>query len=78
MKVRITYQEDWYGKEGYLVESKFSEEEEYSTDSFFPLNRREGAKDDEEANFVAFGILNKIATYGSMGFEIRLLDVWLN
>lgn len=68
MKARVKYYEDYNGKEGYAVEI-FSEDE-WGLNTFYPLVRRDGAGEDEEKNFVHFGILNKISELKEFGYEI--------
>jgi hypothetical protein len=71
MKAQIKYCADYNGKEGYAV-SIFTDGE-WGLESFFPLVKREGAKEDEERNFVHFGIVNKIAGLQNLGYTITFM-----
>lgn len=67
-KARVIYQKDnGHGKEGYAVETFI--EGEWGLECFYPLVRRENANDDEEKNFVHYGIINKIFTLKALGYE---------
>lgn len=68
MKARIKYCPNYHGKEGYTVE--IFTEGEWGLDSFYPLVRREGAGDEEDRNFLHFGIVNKIAQLSVLGYTI--------
>lgn len=72
MKARVKYYSDYNGKEGYAIEI-FNEKgafDDYGLDTFFPLARREGAGEDEERNYVYFGLINKIPELVSLGYTV--------
>ena len=71
MRAVVKYYSDYNGREGYAVEI-FSEGE-YGLDTFFPLVRRENCDEDEERNFVHFGLINKIGQLNRMGYNILFL-----
>ena len=71
MKARIDYCDNYHGQEGYSVEICINGI--WGLDSFFPLVRREGAKEDEEKNFVHFGLINKIAQLNDMGYTVTFM-----
>ena len=71
MKARVKYYTDYNGKEGYAVEIRT--DEGWGLDTFYPLVRREGANEEEEKNFVHFGIINKIAELEILGYSVTFM-----
>lgn len=67
-KARIIYETE--PREGYRVEIMV--DNEWGTNSFFPLVRREYASAEEERNFIHFSILNKIKELHELGYEISI------
>lgn len=65
----ITYRKDYNGQEGYTVEIRDSDGE-WGLDSFFPLVRRENADQEEEKNFIHFGMINKISELQYLGYKV--------
>ena len=55
-------------REGYLVE--ILSDNEWGLNSFYPLTRRENAREEEEKDFVHFGILNTINELQKLNFRI--------
>lgn len=55
-------------REGYLVE--ILSDNEWGLNSFYPLVRRENAREEEEKDFVHFGILNKINELQQLNYRI--------
>ena len=55
-------------REGYLVE--ILSDNEWGLNSFYPLVRRENAREEEEKDFVHFGILNKINELQRLNYKI--------
>ena len=72
MKARVKYYKDYHGQEGYAVEICTERQtfDSWGLDTFFPLVRREGANEEEEKNFVHFGLINKIAQLNDMGYTV--------
>lgn len=68
MKARVKYYADWHKKEGYAVE--IYTDGEWGLDTFVPLVRREGAGEDEDKDFVHFGLVNKIAQLVDLGYKV--------
>lgn len=58
------------GKEGFAIELRTEEEEEWGLDIFCPCVRREGAEDGEEADFIHFSALKELAKLAEYGYEI--------
>lgn len=71
MKARVKYQKNYNGREGYTVE--INVDGEWGLDSFYPLVKREGANEDEERNFVHYGIINKIAELNNLGYTVTFM-----
>lgn len=71
---RLVYYEDYKktGKEGFAIELKTRDEEEWGLDMFAPCVRREKADKNEEANFIHFGILKELAKLAEYGYTIFL------
>jgi len=70
MIARIMYQKETdTEREGYNVEI-WDNESGWGLDTFYPLVRREYAKEDEERNFVHFGIINKIRELKEYGYNV--------
>ena len=55
-------------REGYLIE--LLDENEWGLNSFYPLTRRENAREEEEKDFVHFGILSTINELQKLNFKI--------
>ena len=55
-------------REGYLVE--ILSDNEWGLNSFYPLVRRENAREEEEKDFVHFGILSTINELQKLNFRI--------
>ena len=55
-------------REGYLVE--LLDDNEWGLNSFYPLVRRENAIEEEEKDFVHFGILNKINELQQLNYSV--------
>ena len=55
-------------REGYLVE--ILSDNEWGLNSFYPLVRRENEREEEEKDFVHFGILNTINELQKLNFRI--------
>ena len=55
-------------REGYLVE--LLDDNEWGLNSFYPLVRRENAREEEEKDFVHFGILSTINELQKLNFRI--------
>ena len=55
-------------REGYLVE--LLDDTEWGLNSFYPLVRRENAREEEEKDFVHFGILSTINELQKLNFRI--------
>lgn len=72
MRARVKYYQDYNGKEGYAVEicTERVAFDDWGLDTFFPFVRREGAREDEERNFVHFGLINKIAQLTELGYKV--------
>lgn len=69
MKARIRYQQETEKeREGYSVELWL--DDDWCFDSFYPLVRRENAKEEEERNFVHFKLVNKINELQQYGYKI--------
>lgn len=69
---RIKYESgsDVWG-EGYRVE--ILTDDGWGLDTFYPLVRREGADENEEKNFVNFGILTKIEELRMLGYKFSVM-----
>ena len=55
-------------REGYLVE--ILSDNEWGLNSFYPLTRRKNAREEEEKDFVHFGILSTINELQKLNFRI--------
>ena len=55
-------------REGYLVE--LLDDNEWGLNSFYPLTRRENATEEEEKDFIHFGILNTINELQQLNYRI--------
>jgi hypothetical protein len=55
-------------REGYIVE--LMTEEGWDFSKFFPLVRRENAREEEEKNFVHFSLLNEIRELNEYGYKV--------
>ena len=55
-------------REGYLVE--ILSDNEWGLNSFYPLTRRENAREEEEKDFVHFGMLSTINELQKLNFRI--------
>ena len=55
-------------REGYLVE--ILSDNEWGLNSFYPLTRRENATEEEEKDFVHYGILNTINELQQLNYRI--------
>lgn len=67
-KARVKYCEDFRGEEGYVIEILI--DGEWDLYSFYPLVRREGAKEDEEKKFVHLALINRILELQTLGYTI--------
>ena len=65
-KARIRYEENFDGKEGYVVE--ILSDGEYGLDTFFPLWCREGG---EEKDFIHWSIFAKIKQLIDIGYKVE-------
>lgn len=72
MKARVRYCKDYNGQEGYAVEICTERQtfDDWDLESFFPLVRREGADQDEDRNFVHFGLISKISQLNDLGYTV--------
>ncbi len=55
-------------REGYLIE--LLDENEWGLNSFYPLTRRENATEEEDKDFVHFGILSTINELQKLNYSI--------
>ena len=75
MKARVKYYKDYNGQEGYAVEicTERVAFDDWGLDSFFPLVHRDGADDEEERNFVHFGLIVKISHLRDSGYTVTFM-----
>lgn len=66
---RIKYYEDFNGREGFAIEIQ-DIDGTFGLDTFFPCVRRENADNDEDYNFLHYGIVTKIKTLLSLGYSL--------
>lgn len=60
------------GKEGFAIELRTEDEDDWGLDIFCPLVRREGASEDEEADFIHFSALKELVKLAEYGYIILL------
>lgn len=60
------------GKEGFAIELRTEDEDEWGLDMFCPCVRREGADTNEEADFIHFSALKELVKLAEYGYIIHL------
>lgn len=71
-QVRVKYYSHYNGgKEGFALEIKSTDNEEWGLSYFFPCVRREGADEDEEKNFVHYRIINELKQAIELGYKFQ-------
>lgn len=60
------------GKEGFAIELRTEDEDDWGLNLFCPCVRREGAGKDEEANFIHFSALKELVKLAEYGYIIHL------
>ena len=73
LEAKITFHQDFNGKEGYTIDIRSNSTENWGLNSFYPLVKREGATIEEEQNFVHFSIINRINELIQLGYKITLI-----